>query len=485
MLELIVATDNDWGFAKGQGIPWSFKNELKYFANKTKATVNPTKKNIVIMGRVTWETIPAKNRPLRDRINIIVSTSLSEENRDDLFFVKSIEDAIKISIEMYLSKRVERVFIIGGLALYDYAMSSILLSRIYLTKIHKSYSCDRFFNSTLMLSKSYHVMESSQYTVEEDRDGSMVPLTYMTFESKHKYEGEEQYLAILWNILTYGHIRQTRNSTTRSLFDGSMTFDLSEGFPLMTTKRLPMRWIWEELMFFLSGKTDTNILSKRGVTIWESNTTREFLDKCGLSHYDVGDMGPIYSFPLRHAGVKYINMHHDYTGIGFDQVAYVIKTLKEDPYSRRIIMTTFDPSQAGDACLYPCHGIVINFGVDGSNRLNCIMHQRSADWICGIPWNIASYATLVHLLVEIVNNSDDYHGPVLSVGKLTLNIGDMHVYNREDHMACAIEQLTRMPKKYPTFRMKDKISKIEDLKWEQVELINYDAHPSIKVKMVA
>jgi thymidylate synthase len=178
-------------------------------------------------------------------------------------------------------------------------------------------------------------------------------------------------------------------------------------------------------------------------------------------------------------------MHHDYTGIGFDQIQYLLNTLKKDPFSRRLILTTFDPSQAPEAVLYPCHGICINFGVDGDNKLNCIMHQRSADEICGIPFNIASYAMLIHVVTELVNNSEDYVGEKLKVGTLTLNMGDMHIYEQDDHISAVKEHLVRTPFKFPEFKFKEKISKLEDMDWEKVEILNYQSHPAIKVKMVA
>jgi len=235
----------------------------------------------------------------------------------------------------------------------------------------------------------------------------------------------------------------------------------------------------------LSGKTDSNILSKKGITIWEDNTRREFLDKNNLQHLAEGDIGPIYSFPLRHFGVLYQGMHIDYTGLGFDQVKYVLNTLKKDPYSRRIIMSTFDPSQAQSACLYPCHGNIINFGVDEESKLCCIMHQRSADFVCGVPWNIASYALLVHIMCELVNNDPEYKGVRLIPGILTVNLGDMHVYNKDDHIQCIKQQLSRTVYKFPKLKFNKKLTNLDDLTWDVVELIDYMCHPGIKVKMVA
>lgn len=479
MLEVIVCVDKDWGFSKNGTIPWHFPEDLKLFNNLTKRVDSSDKKNICIMGRLTWDGIPMKYKPLKDRINIVVSSSI-QENKDDLFFVKSIEDGIKLCLDLYLNKKVEHVFVCGGKSLYDYALNSVLLSNVHVTKINKRYDCDIFFDKESLFKKCYNDM-STQYDFSDGKED----LNYSVFKPFRKFEGEDQYTALLYDILTTGHRRQTRNSVTYSKFSGSMKFDLEKGFPLLTTKKVLARWVWEELMFFLSGKTDTNILTNKGITIWQPNTTREFLDSHGLADYEIGDMGSIYGFVLRHASAKYEGMRSDYTGKGYDQVAYILETLKKDPFSRRLIMTTFDPAQAQYGVLYPCHGICINFGVDDEFRLNCVMHQRSADEVCGIPFNIASYAMMIHVFVELVNNDEDYKGEKLKVGTLTINMGDMHIYDQPDHIEAVKEHLVRVPYKFPEFKFKEKINKLENMTWEKVALIDYISHPALKVKMVA
>lgn len=479
MLEPIVCVDESYGFSKDGKIPWHFSSDMKLFSDITKGVMDSNKKNICIMGRLTWENIPPKFRPLKDRINIIVSSTMECQNTDYVYFVKSIEDGMKLCLDMYLDKKVEHVFVCGGESLYDYALNSVLLKKIHITKINDDYNCDKFIDKDTLFTKCYNDM--SQIREFEENN---TKLSYLVFESHKKYFGEEQYLALLFDTLNTGHRRQTRNSVTYSKFGGSIMFDLNDGFPLLTTKKIAPRWIWEELMFFLSGKTDTNLLSDKGITIWQPNTTREFLDKCGFKNYDVGDMGGIYGFTLRHSGAKYIDMHHDYTNEGFDQVKYIIETLKNDPYSRRLIMSTFEASQAQTGVLYPCHGIVINFGIDGDNKLNCIMHQRSIDEVCGLPFNIASYAMLMHILVELVNNSDENNNK-LKLGILTINFGDRHIYDQPDHIEAVKSQLIRKPFKFPELTFKEKINKLENMSWENIEISNYKSHPVIKVKMVA
>ena len=152
----------------------------------------------------------------------------------------------------------------------------------------------------------------------------------------------------------------------------------------MTTKKVFFRGVFEELLFFLRGDTNSNHLSEKGVKIWEGNTSRDFLDKVGLGHYKVGDTGPMYGFQLKYFNTKYEGADTDYTGRGIDQLQYVLDLLKNDPYSRRIIMTTYNPIQKFEGVLFPCHGLFIQFYVEGDNKLSCMMTQRSCDVFLGI-----------------------------------------------------------------------------------------------------
>ena len=187
---------------------------------------------------------------------------------------------------------------------------------------------------------------------------------------------EQHYLNLMNNIITKGHNRQTRNSKTWSLFGNHMEFDLTDGkFPLLTTKKMFLRGIFEELKFFLLGKTDTKVLEEKGVNIWKGNTCKEFIDSLKLPYCE-GDMGPMYGFQLRHFGAEYDGCKYDYTNKGFDQFKLVLDTLKKDKYSRRIMMTTYNPAQVHLGVLPPCHGITVQFGVEGENNLCCHMYQR-------------------------------------------------------------------------------------------------------------
>lgn len=292
---------------------------------------------------------------------------------------------------------------------------------------------------------------------------------------------EEQYLRLLANVLNNGHFRQTRNSNTWSVFGETLKFDLANGFPLLTTKKVFMRGICEELLFFLRGDTNTKQLSDIGVKIWEPNTSREFLDDHGLTSYPQYDMGPMYGYQLRHFGENYHGFNHDYKGI--DQIANCLNLLKTNPYSRRILMTTFNPKQAEEGVLYPCHGISIQFHVDQNHRLSCAMTQRSVDLACGLPFNIASYALLIYLFCEVINNDIQYLGPKFTPGTLIMNLGDVHIY--ESHKDNIIRQILRKPYPFPQLSFKSKVNNLVNFKYEDLQFIDYKSHSKLDFKMVA
>jgi thymidylate synthase len=224
-------------------------------------------------------------------------------------------------------------------------------------------------------------------------------------------------------------------------------------------------------------------LSDIDVKIWEPNTTREFLDKVGLEKYDVGDMGPMYGFQLRNFNAPYHGPDSDYIGKGVDQVAYCLNLLKTDPYNRRILMTTFNPAQVTEGVLYPCHGISILFNVGPNHELSCMMTQRSVDTACGLPFNIVSYALLVHLFCQVINNDLNYLGPKFTPGKLIMNLGDTHIY--KDHYSDIIRQVLREPHKFPQLKFNRQVTNLTDFKFTDMELVEYQSYPIIGFKMVA
>jgi len=283
---------------------------------------------------------------------------------------------------------------------------------------------------------------------------------------------EKQYLDQLKYIIEKGTICNDRTGVgTKSLFGCQMRFNLNNSFPLLTTKKMFTKGIIEELLWFLNGKTDSKLLENKGVNIWKDNTSREFLDKLGFTDREEGDGGPIYGFNFRHYGAKYINSNTDYSNSGIDQINNVLRMLKEEPTSRRILINLWDPNIINDMVLPPCH-VLYQFRVYG-NKLSCSLYQRSGDMGLGIPFNIASASLLTCILAKLSN---------LEPYELIHTIGDAHIYlNHEEALK---EQITREPYDFPTLKILDRNQKsIEDFVLEDFIFENYNCHKAIKMDM--
>lgn len=254
--------------------------------------------------------------------------------------------------------------------------------------------------------------------------------------------------------------------------------------PLLTTKRVFLRAVIAELLWFVSGSTSSIPLSETGIKIWDGNGSREFLDSVGLSHREIGDLGPVYGFQWRHFGAEYVDAMTDYTGQGVDQLAEVIDKLKNKPYDRRIILSAWNPADLKKMALPPCH-MFCQFYVsfpkiqelnEGKNRrgvLSCQLYQRSCDMGLGVPFNIASYALLTHMLAHVCD---------LTPGTFTHTMGDAHVYL--DHVDALKIQLERKPRDFPELEiLREPSGSIDGWRAEEFDIKGYKPHPSIAMKM--
>ncbi|CAL8073106.1 unnamed protein product [Orchesella dallaii] len=285
---------------------------------------------------------------------------------------------------------------------------------------------------------------------------------------------EEQYLSLIKRILDEGQVRDDRTGTgTISVFGTQMRFDLrNDVFPLLTTKRVFWKGIVEELLWFVKGCTNANELKAKGVHIWDGNSSREFLDKMGFKDRDEGDLGPVYGFQWRHFGAEYKTMKDDYAGQGVDQLQQVIDMIKNDPYSRRIIMTAWNPSDLPQMALPPCHCLA-QFYVDPvKNELSCQLYQRSADIGLGVPFNIASYALLTRMLAHVTGRLP---------GDFVHTLGDAHVYS--NHVDALKIQIDRKPRAFPTLKIKREVTNIEDFNADDFDVQGYSPYGKIEMKM--
>jgi thymidylate synthase len=288
---------------------------------------------------------------------------------------------------------------------------------------------------------------------------------------------EYQYINILRNIIDNGTWEEGRNGKTKSIFGASMRFSLTNGkIPILTTKKTAWKTCLKELLWFIRGETDNKILKEQGVHIWDANGSREFLDSRGLTEYDVDELGAIYGRQWR-----FFNADCDINGkrvegsVGIDQLQQIIDILK-DPIqrkSRRIIMTAWNPCQLDKMALPPCH-ILCQFNVHDGNKLSCAMFQRSVDTILGLPFNIASYSFLTHLLAKHCG---------LEAYEFVHFMGNCHLYENAID-ACKL-QITREPYPFPTVSIEQVRENINDYQVEDFKVHNYKSHEQIKVAIVA
>jgi len=299
---------------------------------------------------------------------------------------------------------------------------------------------------------------------------SMRPLSNRI--SRHQ---EYQYLQLIQDILNDGEYQEGRNGRTKQLFGASMRFSLENQFPLLTTKRVAWKTCLRELLWFIRGSTDNRELREKNVHIWDANGSREFLDSRGLSHYSEDDLGPIYGYQWRHFNAPYTSTKQDPPTGYPDQLQEIIDSLKdpEKRYSRRLIMTAWNPCQLNEMALPPCH-VLSQFHVQG-NKLSCALYQRSADVGLGMPFNIASYSFLTYLLA---------HHCGLIPHEFVYFVGNAHIY--EDHIPALEKQCLREPFPFPKVSIQASPKEtIEDYGEEDIRLETYKNHGVVKMNMVA
>ena len=261
----------------------------------------------------------------------------------------------------------------------------------------------------------------------------------------------KQYLELLRHIQEVGHSKEDRTGTgTISTFGYQMRFDLRDGFPLLTTKKLHLKSIIYELLWFLRGDTNVSYLQEHGVRIWN-----EWAD-------EAGELGPVYGAQWR--------SWPDYAGGTIDQIQQVIDPLKRDPMSRRMVVSAWNVAQLDEMALAPCHCLMQFYVADG--RLSLQLYQRSADVFLGVPFNIASYALLLLMIAQVTG---------LEPGEFVHSFGDVHIYR--DHLEQVKEQLSREPRSLPQMRLNPAVKEINDFRYEDFELVNYDPHPHIAGKV--
>ena len=301
---------------------------------------------------------------------------------------------------------------------------------------------------------------------------------FSTTATKHSANFEEkQYLGLISNILDKGEFQQGRNGNVYSSIGKSMRFSLKNNtMPLLTTKKVAWKTCLKELLWFIKGDTNNKLLKAENVGIWNGNGTREFLDSRRLYHLNEDDLGPVYGHQWRFWNASYSKKRgclESYDGKGIDQLQNIIDTLNHptDKYSRRIIMSAWNPEQLNEMALPPCH-VLSQFKVTNENELSCILYQRSGDIGLGIPFNIASYSFLTHLLAKHCN---------LKAKEFIHFIGDAHIY--DDHCDILKQQINREPYSFPQITIDNTYDNINDYEAKDFIIKNYRYHNALKMDM--
>lgn len=299
---------------------------------------------------------------------------------------------------------------------------------------------------------------------------------YKGRDKSSEYHEEYQYLNLLEDILNEGHMEKGRNGYTKCVYGAAMHYSLENGkVPILTTKKTAWKTCLKELLWFIRGDTDNKKLNEQKVHIWDGNSTKESMASRGLEHYKEGDLGPIYGYQWRNFNAKYESCDEDYSGKGVDQLQEVIDTLKdkEKRSSRRMVVSAWNPCQIDEGALPPCH-ILFQFNVVDGNKLSCSLYQRSNDEFLGVPFNIASYSMLTHLIAKHCD---------LEAYEFIHYGGNCHLY--DDHFEQAKMQISRKPYEFPTLKIMEKRENINDYVVEDFKLENYESHGQIKGEMRA
>jgi dihydrofolate reductase/thymidylate synthase len=480
MFSIVIACDNNGGIGLNGKLPWTCPRDMEYFKQLTTQTTDKNKQNAVIMGRKTWESLPSRKLPNRFPV-VITTRSLS-----NVITFTSIQHALSA---LGLMSNIERIFVIGGKQLYDEAIRHPKCLVVYRTRIHSTYECDTFIDTTLP--GEFIETNDSKYVVHIDDvktndinsvedihstyDVNTIKCTFEVWVRREQIvenEEEFQYLELVKRIIRQGNDRPDRTGTgVLSLFGESMRFDLRNGkFPLLTTKRVFFKGVVEELLWFLRGSTNAKLLRDKGVKIWDGNASRSYLDSIGLYEREEDDLGPVYGFQWRHFGATYKTMHDNYAGQGVDQISDLIRRIKSTPTDRRLILSAWNPIDLNKMALPPCHCFCQFYVHDG--YLSCQMYQRSCDMGLGVPFNIASYALLVYIMAFVCD---------LNPGEFIHVLGDAHVY--KNHIESLNEQCKREPRSFPTLEIKAPSKDVNSITADHIILSNYNPYGQIKMTM--
>ena len=289
-------------------------------------------------------------------------------------------------------------------------------------------------------------------------------------ESKHD---EYQYINLIKHILDYGTMIEGRNGNVLTIYGSAMHFSLENNvIPLLTSKKVAWKTCAKELFWFLKGSTSNIELQEQNVHIWDGNGSRDFLDSRGLTNLKENDLGPVYGHQWRFFNAPYETCETNYIGKGVDQIQYIIDCLKDpkERYSRRLVLSAWNPEQINEMALPPCH-VLAQFNVIG-NKLSCSLYQRSGDVGLGVPFNIASYSLLTHIIAKHCD---------LEAYEFIHHLGNCHIY--DDHIDALTNQIKNELYPFPRIEIRNKYENINDYSIDDIIINNYKSNNQIKMEM--
>ena len=489
-LNIILCLANDRILGVNNDLYVKIQEDLKYFRKITSDNYYKDKPNVLIMGYNTFKSI---GKPLPNRLNIVISKNHTEE-LDDMSITNfpSLRDVFQ-----YLEYKddIGKTFVIGGASIYMEVFKNYLpmIDTIHYTRVTCNVTntdkntdtnnglkyCDlpilklineRYFN---LVNKTERIGQGLCFDLDTNTYiEKTLEYSFNVYQNCNTINTEEnQYLKLLNEILFENNVKESRNANVLSKFGTRMEFDLRKGFPIITTKRVPWKTVLRELLWFISGSTDNRILKNKGVNIWNANGSREFLDSRGLN-LETDDLGPVYGFQWRHFGAEYVDFDTDYSGKGIDQLRNIINEIKSNPSSRRLILNSWNAIDIDKMALPPCH-VMVQFNID-KEFIDCQLYQRSGDMFLGVPFNITSYAFLLHIIGHLTNYIPR---------NLVHIIGDAHIY--EQHIDAVSKQLMRVPNRFPKLTISGELHDIDDIDENVFKIINYDCYSTISAPMIA
>ena len=488
LIACVVKHRNNLVIGKNNDLLVKLPKDMAFFRTITSNQIQELP-NIVLMGRNTYYSIQSEYRPLKNRLNFVLTKDpvylkkyplpkhIKHLSTNNVYFITLLQ------FQEFYIKFNPNVFVIGGGQIYETFINNkvFLIDKMYITEVKGL----KITDDTNLITMPHFDFRYKLIGYSEKYNESKNNISYRILTYKYVNQGTQEhlYFDLASNILRNGKEREDRTGTgTISLFGTQLRFDISSSIPLLTTKQVPFNSIVKELLWILQGNTDAKILQRQNVTIWDGNTSREFLDNCGLEHYPEGVLGAGYGFQLRFQGAKYSPAFADTNKCdtskigGVDQLQYIEYLLLNDPFSRRIMFSYWNPSDFDKTALLPCH-VMCQFYVTEEKcekYLSCMFIMRSNDIFLGNPFNLVFYSLLTYILAKRCN---------MKPKELVYTCGDTHLY--KNHLTKVKEQLTRVPRPLPCVKLDESIKTKDwkDITIEDFDLIGYFSHPSIKAPM--